>query len=75
MKCELCGREATPDLCGYHAEARKKLESAYQAWKEAYGFIGWTDYLNEIIKNRNSGQWVVEVAQLALKSSRDGNSG
>lgn len=75
MKCSLCEREANLDLCGYHAEAKRQLESAYQVWREAYGSIGWIDYLNEIIRNPDTGRWVVEVARLVLRSSRDGDSG
>jgi hypothetical protein len=75
MKCKLCEREADLDLCGYHAEAKKRLESSYQVWREAYGFIGWTDYLNEILRNPDTGRWVVEVARFVLTPSLDGDSG
>jgi len=74
MKCKLCGREADLDLCGYHSEAKTRLESSYKVWSEAYGSIGWTDYLNEILRNPDTGRWVVEVARLILMSSHDGDS-
>ena len=77
MKCKLCEREADLDLdlCEYHSEAKKKLESSYQVWREAYGFIGWTDYLNEMLRNPDTGRWVVEVARLILMSSHDSDPG
>jgi len=69
VKCRLCERETDLGLCQFHAEAEKQIESAYRAWKEAYGVLAWTEYLARVIKNPETGQWAIEVARLMLRSS------
>ena len=64
MKCALCGREAAGDLCRYHAEAKGKVEAAYPHWVRAYGKIGWNDFLDNVKRNPQTGQWVKEIAEL-----------
>jgi hypothetical protein len=64
MKCEICGREASGDLCVYHERAREHLESAYASWARAYGGITRRAYLDRVITNAQTGQWAKEVAQL-----------
>jgi hypothetical protein len=51
--------------------ARRNIESAYKQWVEAYGSIGWKQYLGEIGRNRETGQWAREVAELLLKDASD----
>jgi len=63
MKCPLCGREAVSDLCPYHAEAREKVKVAYPLWVAAYGRIGWNDYLDNVKRNPQTGQWAKEIAE------------
>ncbi len=67
MKCPLCRRESEPGsgLCRYHGEAKVALEEGYKAWKRAYGELQWTEYLDKIRRNEETGQWVKEVAELA----------
>lgn len=70
VKCLLCGRQASVDLCKYHQAARERLESTYGLWVEAYGTIGWKGYLDRVITNAQTGQWAKEVAEL-LESRLD----
>jgi hypothetical protein len=67
MKCRLCRRESETgsSLCRYHQRARAALEEGYRAWKYAYGEMSWTEYLDSIKRNEDTGQWVKEVAELA----------
>ena len=69
MRCRLCERQAVSDLCHYHAEARRRVEAAFQAWKDAYGAIEWDDYLSRVAGNPETGQWAVEVAKMLLASA------
>lgn len=64
MKCRACSREAVADLCLYHSEAKDKLQAAYPRWVEAYGTLGWKDYLDSVKHNLQTGQWVKEIAEL-----------
>ncbi len=72
MKCRLCRRESEvgSDLCRRHERARVALEEGYKAWKYAYDDLSWTEYLDKIIKNGETGEWVLDVARLVL--SKDG---
>lgn len=64
MKCPLCGREAVSDLCLYHAAAKEKVQAAYLLWVKAYGRIEWEDYLDNVKRNPQTGQWAKEIAEL-----------
>ncbi len=64
MRCRLCEREASAGLCQYHEDAKRAVERAYQLWKDAYGTLGWNEYLGMVIRNPETGQWAVEVARL-----------
>jgi hypothetical protein len=63
MKCAICGREAAVDLCPNHAVARDNLKAAYHLWMKAYGRIGWDDYLDNVKRNLQTGQWAKETAE------------
>lgn len=63
MKCLLCAREAVSDLCEYHASAKETVERAYPAWEKAYGGLGWKDYLDNVKRNPQTGQWAKEIAE------------
>jgi hypothetical protein len=63
MKCVLCGREGVPDLCLYHAEAKERVEAAYPKWVAACGGIDWKDYLDNVKRNPQTGQWAKEIAE------------
>jgi len=64
MKCKLCGREASSDLCRYHEEAKRKVETGYRKWTKAYGKMEWKDYLDKVKHNGQTGQWAKEIAAL-----------
>jgi len=64
MKCPLCGRDAVSDLCRYHAEAKAKVQAAYTPWVKAYGKMEWGDYLDNVKRNPQTGQWAKEIAEL-----------
>jgi hypothetical protein len=64
MKCHICGREAVSDLCRYHAEAKEKVRAAYPLWVKAYGSIEWNDFLDNVKRNPQTGQWAKEIAEL-----------
>ncbi len=68
MKCRLCRRESEKgsDLCSHHERARVALKEGYKAWLYAYDDLSWKEYLDKIIKNRETGEWVLEVARLGL---------
>lgn len=68
MKCQLCGRDAAGDLCLYHLEAKEKVEAAYPLWVKAYGEIGWRDYLDNVKRNVQTGQWAKEIAEFLERS-------
>jgi hypothetical protein len=62
VKCALCSREAAADLCAHHLRARDAVVAAYGYWKEAYGSLGWAEYLDRIKRNPRTGQWAKEAA-------------
>jgi hypothetical protein len=64
MKCLICGRESAAELCRYHAEAKEKVLAAYPLWVRAYGGIEWKDYLDNVKRNPQTGQWAKEIAEL-----------
>jgi len=64
MKCPICGRKAVTDLCRYHAEAEEKVRLAYPLWVKAYGNIEWKDFLDNVKRNPQTGQWAKEIAEL-----------
>jgi len=63
MKCPLCGREAVSDLCAFHLEAGDKVKAAYPLWVKAYGGMKWEDYLDNVKRNVQTGQWAKEIAE------------
>jgi hypothetical protein len=63
VSCPLCGRDAVSDLCVYHLEAREKVKAAYPSWVKAYGRMEWKDYLDNVKRNVQTGQWAKEIAE------------
>jgi hypothetical protein len=66
VKCRLCERQAEDSLCLYHKEARRKVESAYHRWLEAYGAISRAEYLRRIVENSETGEWAADIAKMML---------
>lgn len=69
MKCLACNREAVDDVCRFHSAARERVRAAYPLWKRAYGKIDWEDYLDNIKRNPQTGQWAKEVADLMRRDT------
>ena len=63
MKCQVCGRESSSDLCRRHAEAKERVEATYPRWVRAYGGIRWDKYLDNVKRNVQTGQWTKEIAE------------
>ena len=66
MKCAICGRESTANLCRHHEAAKEKLQAAYPLWEKAYGDMGWEKYLDSVKRNVQTGQWAKETAGFLL---------
>lgn len=62
MKCLICGRSVSGELCPYHEAAKASLQEAYPLWAKAYGGMDWKDYLDSVKRNPQTGQWVKEIA-------------
>jgi hypothetical protein len=71
--CLLCKRERarSSTLCENHLAAKRNIESGYRQWKEAYGAVAWKQYLQEIGRNPETGEWAKEVAGLLSKESAE----
>jgi len=68
MNCIICGfPSGNEKLCFKHAVASKSLAEGYNAWKSALG-ISLDEYLNDIIKNRETGEWAVDVAKYIIET-------
>ncbi len=63
MRCHLCGREAGADLCPHHYAAKEKVQAAYPLWVKAYGRVEWKEYLDNVKRNVQTGQWAKEIAE------------
>ncbi len=68
MKCAVCGRQGQESLCRRHESAKERLEAAFPRWVMAYGGISWEDFLDNVIRNAQTGPWAKEVA-VALRGS------
>lgn len=62
-RCRLCGlRQGNKsEYCRYHQLAMKNLEIAFENWEKAVG-IGWLDFLEEVMKRKETGVWARDVA-------------
>jgi hypothetical protein len=63
MKCQICGREAAETLCQYHLSSKARVEEAYPLWVKAYGRMEWKEYLDNVKRNVQTGQWAKEIAE------------
>jgi hypothetical protein len=62
MRCGVCERMAVTGLCIYHQTAKARLEATYPLWVKAYGKIEWKEYLDNVKRNPQTGQWAKETA-------------
>jgi hypothetical protein len=72
LSCPVCQRQANFEfrgglLCPSHKAALDKIWERYKEWASAYGSLTKKEYLQMLIKNPNSGQWVTEVAKYLLE--------
>jgi hypothetical protein len=68
QKCTACHRQALSDkYCLYHTHALESLTIHYKAWVDAYGGISWQDFLNKLLKMKETGSWAKEVIEAELK--------
>ena len=51
--------------------AKRNIESAYAQWMAGYGSISWTDYLQKLLENPETGEWAKDVAGLLAKERID----
>ena len=66
MSCKICNEELTDDYCRAHSAAMKNLKETYKIWKKAMD-IDWKKYLEAVRRNKNSGEWVVEMCKHLLE--------
>jgi hypothetical protein len=69
MRCQVCTRETSTSLCDYHQGAKESVDAAYPLWVKAYGGIGWNDYLDNVKRNVQTGQWAKEIAEFLGKKT------
>ncbi len=66
MKCPICSREAVEGLCSYHLAAKDRVQAAYPLWVKAYGTMDWREFLDNVKRNIQTGQWSKEIAEFLL---------
>ncbi len=72
-KCRACEREVSSSgLCSYHVQAYDVLKNGYDKWRDAYGKIGWEEYLERLLKHEETGSWIKEVIVLELAKEKKG---
>ena len=69
MKCRACERQTDRELCQYHASAKEKLRAAYPLWVKAYGSMDWNEFLDNVKRDPQTGQWAKEMASVLGESS------
>jgi hypothetical protein len=68
MKCKICENPISSDpYCQNHKQAEKALKEGFKEWQKAKE-IDWDRYIDEIISNDNTGNWVREVAEYLKKN-------
>nr|MDO8100264.1 hypothetical protein [Candidatus Njordarchaeota archaeon] len=72
LTCPVCHEKADQEfrdgsLCPSHKAALDKIREHYREWISAYSSLTKEEYLQLLIKNPNSGEWVAEVARYLLK--------
>ena len=68
--CQVCGRTPTVNgvFCRFHADAYKKLVDGYRQWISRTGYLTPREYLSRLVKLRQTGRWIKEVAYYLLKT-------
>jgi hypothetical protein len=73
QKCAACHRKALPDskYCLHHKQASDNMLSHYKAWVNAYGGISWEDFMDKLLKLKETGSWVKEVIAVEQKMKNE----
>jgi hypothetical protein len=73
MKCKLCQRqvEGKSEFCIHHRAAEEMLMNAYSIWRNAYGELSWSEYLDKVKQLKGTGQWVNEIIESEKEKSFD----
>lgn len=53
-------------FCSIHMRAYNNLTVKYGDWKNAYDELSPREFLEKIVENEYSGEWVKEVVQIIL---------
>lgn len=71
-KCRLCNRKPQKgsDFCRYHMDAYDSLKKNYGSWLTAYGQLSWKEYLEKLLKTKETGKWIKEVIKLELQEKK-----
>lgn len=71
QKCVICQRLKTENskYCRYHKLADEKLVQSYNDWAKAYKQLDWKEYLRRLCKNKETGEWIMEVAIYRLQNN------
>ena len=66
--CPICNnpKKSRNKYCSKHLEAKKHLSIAYEKWLHAFGILSWEDFLKQIIKLKETGKLIKEVAEHEL---------
>ncbi|MGH9909071.1 MAG: hypothetical protein ACRD32_00350 [Nitrososphaerales archaeon] len=71
VNCQLCNRKAeAKGFCKYHKVAYETLKQNYDIWCNAYGKLSWEEYLERLLKSKETGSWIKDVINLELKEKR-----
>ena len=76
QKCAICSRPASDSrggrtYCVYHTQAYDGVVSHYKDWITAYGGLTWQEYLYNIVKMKESGDWIKEIAEAELQDKNE----
>ncbi|MHA1686779.1 MAG: hypothetical protein ACTSYD_10310 [Candidatus Heimdallarchaeaceae archaeon] len=66
--CPICHnpKKRRNKYCNEHSKARQHLSIAYEKWLYAFGILSWEDFLNQIVKLKETGKLIKEVAEYEL---------
>lgn len=66
--CPICKlpKNRRDKYCTEHLIARQQLSQAYEKWLCAFGILSWEDFLKNIVKLKDTGELIKEVANYEL---------
>ncbi len=68
MNCIICGFYSNGNkLCFKHEAAARSIVENYNIWQMAFN-ISLEEYLRSILKNKDTGTWVAEMAKYIIES-------